>query len=130
MSDNNSYTPYRDLKGEENSDHIIGTRKVPSSQVPKTLEQTQWYVSCKYCGSQKSATFTQINGNSIPMCSCRLPSTRLNQQQQDQAVGLGAIHLMQTDKSKFMEYLKRRESERSYKPTILSDNHAKSKKPN
>lgn len=101
---------YCDLVGYHVYTYVVKERVDSDSEAPEMLRDTKWILQCT-CGRTRKLKGTTVFNQAFKECICS-PSTKPIPEG-SYIVGRGAVHLMMNDKSRFMEYLQSRESQRS-----------------
>ena len=119
--------PYEDLTKLELEHDIVVARNTPK-KTPEFLNHTNWKIECKHCGATRTASGRLLLTGENKKCNCRTEKKLSTLSDDgDKEVGLGAIHLMNNDPSKFAEYIKRRDEE-SRRSNCSRFNYLNSKK--
>lgn len=105
--------PYQDLVGSDNPDFNVIKRNTPKrGEDPELLNQTAWTCECKLCGKQRSISGRLLHQGGYKPCTCVIAQKKIdNENAKGRVVGRGLMYAQEHDKSRFMEYLQKREEE-------------------
>ncbi len=120
--------PYEDLTQCEYEHDVVLRLNTPKNP-PEFLNDASFKLECKHCGDTRTANGKLLLLGEHKNCKCRTKTKleAISAPDSGREVGLGAIHTMNNDPTKFAEYIKRRDEE-SRRSNCSRFNHLNSKK--